>query len=128
MKIDIKKYKDFVEKTKTPFYIYDSQVIKNQYTSLKEKLPNIIDVFFSMKANPNINIVRFLNKLGSGIEIASIGELEAALSMGVDPKRIVFAGPAKSIEGLTLAIEKQIFAINVESINELKKVEKICQA
>lgn len=127
MKIDIKKYKDFVEKTKTPFYIYDSQVIKNQYTSLKEKLPNIIDVFFSMKANPNINIVKFLNKLGSGIEIASIGELKASLAMGVDPKRIVFAGPAKSIEGLTLAIKKQIFAINVESINELQKVEKICK-
>ena len=128
MKIDIKKYKNFIEETKTPFYIYDSQVIKAQYSSLKEKLPNIIDVFFSMKANPNINIVKLLNKLGSGIEIASIGELKAALSMGVDPKRIVFAGPAKSIEGLKLAIEKQIFAINIESINELEKVEKLCKS
>jgi diaminopimelate decarboxylase len=127
MKIDIKKYEEFIKETKTPFYIYDSQVIKNQYNSLKEKLPNIIDVFFSMKANPNINIVRFLNTLGSGIEIASIGELKASLAMGVDPKRIVFAGPAKSIEGLTMAIKKQIFAINVESINELQKVEKICK-
>jgi len=128
MKIDIKAYKDFIEKTKPPFYIYDSQVIKDQYSSLEEKLPSIIDVFFSMKANPNINIVRFLNQLGSGIEIASIGELKAAISMGVDPKRIVFAGPAKSIEGLKLAIEKQIFAINVESINELQKVEKLCKS
>jgi diaminopimelate decarboxylase len=127
MKIDIKEYKEFIEQTKTPFYIYDSQVIEHQYSTLKEKLPNKIDVFFSMKANPNINIVRFLNSLGSGIEIASVGELKAALSMGVDPKRIVFAGPAKSIEGLKLAIEKQIFAINVESINELHKVEKICK-
>lgn len=127
MKIDVNEIKDFTKNTKTPFYIYDSQVIANQYNNLKEKLPDVIDVFFSMKANPNINIVRFLNKLGSGIEIASIGELKAALSMGVDPKRIVFAGPAKSIEGLKLAIEKQIFAINVESINELQQVEKLCK-
>ena len=127
MKIDIKEFEDFVKKTKTPFYIYDCKVIKNQYNSLKNKLPNIIDVFFSMKANPNVNIVSYLNRLGSGIEIASIGELKAALKMGVNPKRIVFAGPAKSIEGLTLAIENQIFAINVESINELLKIEKICK-
>lgn len=127
MKIDIKEIKTFIENTKTPFYIYDSKVIANQYTTLKEKLPDLIDVFFSMKANPNINIIRFLNKLGSGIEIASKGELTAALKMKVDPKRIVFAGPGKSIEGLRLAVENQIYAINVESINELLKIEKICK-
>lgn len=127
MKIDIQAYNTFINETEKPFFIYDSQVIKNQYIQIKNNFPEIIDVFFSMKANPNINIVKFLHDQGAGIEIASKGELLAALQMGVPSHRIVFAGPAKSSEGLKLAIESNIYAINVESINELLKVEALCK-
>jgi diaminopimelate decarboxylase len=127
MKINIQKYKNFIMKTVTPFYLYDGEIIENQYDNLEKNLPKSISIFFSMKANPNINFIKLLYNKGAGIEIASRGELIAALKMGVSPKKIVFAGPAKSISGLKLAIEKRILAINVESIIELTKIEKICK-
>lgn len=127
MNFNIEKYQDFIQQTKKPFYLYDGDIIQQKYQLLAENLPSVVDVFFSMKANPNINFIKLLYNQGAGIEIASKGELIAALRMGVHPSRIVFAGPAKSLEGLELAVEKNILAINVESITELKRVEEICQ-
>lgn len=125
MKINIKNYKEFIKNTKTPFYIYDGNILENQFDLLNDNFPEEVKVFFSMKANPNINFIKILYNKGAGIEIASKGELKAALSMGVKPKRIVFAGPAKSMEGLELAVKEDILAINVESMIELKKIDEI---
>ncbi|MEA1974930.1 MAG: hypothetical protein U9N10_05125, partial [Bacillota bacterium] len=125
MLFPINKYYKFIEETKKPFFLYDGEILEKKYKLIKNNFPEIIDVFFSMKANPNINFIKIFKNIGAGLEIASIGELTVCLKMGISPKRIVFAGPAKSIEGLTMAIENEIYSINIESVEELKRVNEI---
>ncbi len=111
----------------TPFYLYDSRIINARYHALRSALPQEIDIVYSVKANPNISIVRHLYALGCGIEIASDGELLAALEVGVAPEKIVFAGPAKTDSELQLAVAHGIRAVNVESRGELLRLETICE-
>lgn len=111
----------------TPFYIYDAATIRSRAERLQNAMPDNAEVFYAMKANPSLSIVRFLYALGCGIEIASGGELMAALHAGVLPTRIVFGGPGKTDGELEAAVCAGIHAINVESIGELLRLDAICR-
>ncbi len=111
----------------TPFYIYDAATIRERVAALRTAMPENAEVFYAMKANPSLSIVRFLYALGCGIEIASGGELMAALHAGVLPTRIVFGGPGKTDGELEDAIRARILAVNVESIGELLRLDAICR-
>jgi len=114
-------------KLKPPFFIYDASLIKKQFLKLKSSLPKNFSIFYSVKANPNINILKIFKKLGTGAEISSGGELSIVLKVGFLPKEIVFTGPGKTEEDLKYALTKKIRLIVVESRNEIDKIEKIAR-
>jgi len=113
-----------VEKYGTPLYIYDGNIIENSIQNIKNHFPNF-QIYYSIKANPSLGIVSFLNKMGCGAEVASSGEIEIALKSRIDPNNIIFAGPAKTYEELYFAINLGIKSINVESLRELNTIDEI---
>ena len=117
-----------IKETGTPLFIYDGETIKERYNYLRKNLPKQIDIFYAMKANPNIAVVKQLVNLGAGVEVASEGELYACKKIGVNPKDIVFAGPSKTDEDITMAIEMGIYALNAESVGEIKRINEIACA
>ena len=54
---------NIVQKVGTPTFIYDAETIKDRYRYLRDNLPKEIDIFFAMKANPNIAIVKQLTSV-----------------------------------------------------------------
>ncbi len=116
---------DILRTHSTPLYVYDLKIIEKQHQLLKESLPEQINILYSVKANPNINICSTLKGLGTGAEIASSGELYIALQAGFSPDQIVFDGPGKTTKDLEYAIKTGIKTINTESIEELKKIDRI---
>lgn len=108
----------------TPLYVYDLSVVEKKYRMVKEALDGF-DVFYSIKANPNMHIIKLLASLGAGMEIASTGELFLAKKVGVAPSNVVFAGPGKTDTELREAIISGIYTINVESFGELRRLESI---
>lgn len=112
-------------KYETPFYLYDGDGIKNRYKFMKENLPENFEIFFSIKANPNIGLCQILNSEGCGIEVASAGELLLAEESGVPTKNIIFSGPGKTEDELQMAIEKNIASLIVESLQEIELVNLI---
>ena len=124
---------NIVKKNKTPFYLYSSKQIEENYINFSKIFKNVNPLIcFAAKANTNIKIMRVLGKLGSGADVVSGGELLKALRAGIKPNKIVFSGVGKTEEELKLAILKKILLINVESeseailINEIgKKINKI---
>src|SRR3989337_4080808 len=64
-------------------------------------------------------------RAGAGGEVASSGELIVARASGFAPEDIVFAGPAKTDEELQMAVQEGIFAVNVESLNEIDRLAAI---
>ena len=109
----------------TPLFIYDAETIKDRYNYLRDNLPEEVDIFYAMKANPNIAVIKQLVDLGAGVEVASEGELYACGKIGVNPENIVFAGPSKTDEDISVAIDLGIYALNAESLGEIKRINKI---
>ncbi len=110
----------------TPTFVYDSNLIKKSYHLLK----NIMDpldgkIHFAVKSNDNLGIIKYINSLGAGADVVSIGELKRCLKVSVKPKDIIFSGVGKQKDEIEFAINKNIKQLNAESIEELKDIIEI---
>jgi diaminopimelate decarboxylase len=125
--MDDNKIESLARKYQTPLYLFDGDDIENVYQSMKNLLPKQFDIFYSVKANSTLAVCQVLQKNGSGIEVASEGELCLALEAGFNPSDILFSGPGKVYGELEFAIEKNIAAIIVESFRELEIIQEIAK-
>ena len=116
-----------VEKYGEPLYLYDLEVIQAQYKRLRAAIPDQVEVFYSMKANPNLSIVAFLQNLCQGAEVSSLRELYVAQQANFSPERILFVGPSKSAEEIAEAIRAGIFCLAVESQQELELANELAR-
>ena len=116
---------ELAKKYGTPAFIYSSEVIRNNYALYSNQKRADDLICYAVKANSNLNILKMLVDIGSGFDVVSGNELKKCLLAGADKNKIVFSGVAKSEEEITHAIENEILSINIESINEYKRIEKI---
>ena len=116
---------ELAKKYGTPAFIYSSEVIRNNYALYSNQKREGDLICYAVKANSNLNILKMLVDIGSGFDVVSGNELKKCLLAGADKNKIVFSGVAKSEEEITHAIENEILSINIESINEYKRIEKI---
>ena len=116
---------ELAKKYGTPAFIYSSEVIRNNYALYSNQKREDDLICYAVKANSNLNIIKMLVDIGSGFDVVSGNELKKCLLAGADKNKIVFYGVAKSEEDITHAIKNEILSINIESINEYKRIEKI---
>ena len=114
---------NIINNQNTPFYLYSQNEIENTYKYLKNKLGS--EIFYAVKANSNQAILKIIKNCGSGADVVSAGELERSLKAGFNPNKIIFEGVGKSKEDIEYAINKKIHLINIESIDEMKLINKI---
>lgn len=113
------------EKYGTPAFIYDKSVIDQKLNALRRALPTRFSIFYSVKANPNLSILRHFLSRGCGLEIASGGEFQQAIRAGCDPQNVLFAGPGKSQAEIELVLSNGIGEIHLESFVEAHRVAEI---
>jgi diaminopimelate decarboxylase len=118
---------DLVSRYGTPLYVYDVEIMKYKYNVVKKSFQNV-DIFYSLKANPSASIASFFCSLGSGAEIASGGELYLSLQAGFRPENIIFVGPGKTNPELEYAMKNDLYAVVIESLNELRRADNIAGA
>jgi len=114
----------------TPAYVYSQKTIEENWhnfanTFKKQGKPH--KIFYAVKANSNISILRLLATMGAGFDTVSGGEIQRALAAGASPQDLVFSGVGKSAAELRMAINLGIHSINVESQAELLRVQSIAQ-
>ena len=82
-----------------PVYIYDSEKIKTQYRKLEIAFRSVknLSINYAAKALSNVNILKYLNNLGAGLDTVSFQEVELGLKAGFDPKDIIFTPNGVSI-------------------------------
>ncbi len=78
-------------------------------------------VYFGKKANKAACVARACAESGAGIDIASTGELIAALAQGVRGADLMVTGPAKSAELLWLAARHDAL-IAIDALDELDRL------
>jgi diaminopimelate decarboxylase len=113
----------------TPFYLYSAARLHQNYHRLAAAFaPLHPRIYYSVKANTNLSILRLLNEKGSGFDIVSGGELYRTLKAGVPPEGIVFAGVGKTQAELEFAVKSRIGWFNVESIQEAERLNDVAGA
>lgn len=121
-------FKTLAQKYQTPYYVYDFDYIKKQYTELKESFRARKSLIaYAVKANSNLSVIQHLANLEAGADCVSIGEVKRALKVGIPSYKIIFSGVGKSDEEIKEALTLDILLINVESAAELNKVETIAK-
>ena len=108
----------------TPFYAYDRQKISARIALLRRHLPQRILLHYAMKANPMPAVVQHVAGLVDGLDVASSGEMRAALDTGLPPAKISFAGPGKREDELRSAIAAGVM-LNIESVQEMESVAQL---
>jgi diaminopimelate decarboxylase len=103
--------------------VYFRDIFLKQRETLRSILPGGVDLIYSVKANPNPEIIRLFYDGGLNLEVASGGELDAILWAGCSPSRAILVGPAKTDIELRQAIGTEIGALVVESPSELARIE-----
>lgn len=110
----------------TPCYVYSRNEIESRWSAFDSALAdNSHLVCYAVKANSNIAVLNLLARLGSGFDIVSLGELQRVIKAGGDPANVVFSGVGKKVEEMQCALEKGIKCFNVESANELVRLNDV---
>ncbi|HCA85022.1 MAG TPA: diaminopimelate decarboxylase [Streptomyces sp.] len=113
-------------------YLYDGAVAAERARELRAALPAWAEVYYAVKANSFPGIARALAPYVDGFEVASVTELDLAMSVrkpeDSGPARVVAAGPAKSVPVLTALVRAGVEAINAESLLELHRISRIAVA
>ncbi|MCG8315715.1 MAG: diaminopimelate decarboxylase [Pseudomonadales bacterium] len=117
------------ESVGTPCYIYSRAAFEHHWKAFDDafaKHPHL--VCYAVKANSNLAVLNVLAKLGSGFDIVSLGELERVIRAGGDPAKVVFSGVGKQDHEIARALEVGIHCFNVESANELHRINRVAES
>ena len=115
-----------VEKTPTPFYYYDMDVLHATLADISRHTAGFpYHVHYALKANCNPFIVKEIAKYGLGADLVSGGELKAALEAGFKPQDMNFSGVGKTDWEIRMGLSYDIGSFNVESVPELEVINQL---
>lgn len=116
---------DLIQIAKTygdPVYVYDSGKIISQYNRLTNAFKGVkkLKLNYAAKALSNINILRLMQSLGSGLDTVSIQEVELGLLAGFQPDSIIFTPNGVSLEEIEKAAKLGV-RINIDNLSVLEQ-------
>ena len=114
----------------TPLFVFSERRIRRNIERLR-KSASVIDcplkVCYAAKAMSTMGILRAIKDAECDIEVNSGGELWKALQAGFSGSQIIFNGTSKEIWEIELAIKNSIYAIQVNSLYELRLIQQTAE-
>jgi len=108
----------------TPVYVYHAEKIKEQYAKLVSAFSSLDTRFFyACKALTNINILKYINSLGCGIDCSSVNEVKLAVHAGIPKEQILYTSNGISFEEIDEVAQTGAH-INIDSLSNLEKFGK----
>ncbi len=104
----------------TPVYVYSRATLERHAQVFRDGLADVPDklIAFAVKSNPNLAVLKVLQRQGYGADVVSIGEMRRALAAGIAPENVVFSGVGKTRREIAEALEAGIGQFNIESEEE----------
>lgn len=113
----------------TPTYVYSKATLNRHYTIFRNAFgKRLHQICYAVKANSNLSLLQELAALGSGFDIVSKGELQRVLMAGGKASQTVFSGVGKQEEELSFALDNDILCFNIESEDELFRLNALAKA
>jgi diaminopimelate decarboxylase len=116
--------KELLKLTETygcPLYVYDTDIIINQYKKITKSFSKVknVKINYATKALSNINILKVFNTLGSGLDTVSIQEVKLGLLAGFTPKNIIYTPNGVSLQEIE-EVAKMGVQINIDNLSILE--------
>lgn len=112
---------NIAEEFGTPVYVYDAEKILSQYNLLKNSFPGShVKIKYACKALNNLNVLKLLQRAGSGLDVVSIQEAEIGMKAGFKPSEILFTPNCVSFEEIKAGVELGL-TINIDNISILEQ-------
>jgi diaminopimelate decarboxylase len=105
-------------------FVYDLDALKQHVTQVMAALPEGVELYYAIKANSEPQILAALAPLVHGFEISSGGEIDR-LQACPTRKPFIFSGPGKLDSDLRSALQHQVEAIHIESLNEIVRLQRL---
>lgn len=104
----------------TPVYVYSRATLERHAQVFKAALAGLprTHVAFAVKANPNLAVLRVMQREGLGADVVSGGELARALAAGMPAQDVVFSGVGKQAHEMVQGLQAGIGQFNLESEEE----------
>jgi diaminopimelate decarboxylase len=106
----------------TPLVVYCEEMLRRLAGSYRAAAAGG-DVLYSVKAFPNVEVVRVLAGEGLGAEVSTLGELAFARRAGIEGAQMVFDGNNKADEELEAAAEAGALVV-VDALDDVERVAR----
>ena len=121
MKTDvIKKYAESYDS----FYLYDEEVIAESIAELQRSYPHAT-FLYSVKCNPNKDVLHAIFSRGFGADAASAGEVKKAVEAGLTKDRIYYSAPGKTLKDIKNTMDEAILI--ADSLREVARIQKAAE-
>jgi ornithine decarboxylase len=108
----------------TPIYVVSRGQIVENYRRLDACLP-AVTLFYAVKANPHPGILTTLAAIGAGFDVASLGEIEAALEAGADAREdLIFADTVKDPRHIAHATGVGLDDFTFDNASEITQIAR----
>ena len=119
---------DIARQYGTPVYVYSESALSQAFDAYLDAFSELKPLIcYAVKANSNLSILHHFVARGAGFDIVSGGELARVLAAGASADKVVFSGVGKTDQEMVAALNAGIHCFNVESINELFKLNAVAQ-
>lgn len=117
------RFRKISEGFETPNIFVNLDKIAGYYKQLTTTFP-YGNVYYAVKANPGIPVIRLLNSMGSNFDIASRYELDRVLAQGVSPEKLSYGNTIKKAADVAYFYEKGVRMFATDSKEDLKNIGK----
>ena len=107
----------------TPLIAVDLDIVRGQYLALAQLFPQAA-IFYAVKANPASAVIAALAPLGANLDLASEGEIDRCLDLGIAADRLSFGNTIKRESEIARARERGVNLFAFDSAAELEKVAR----
>ena len=105
----------------TPLYVYHAEKIKEQYNKLEKAFSNCeARFFYACKALTNINILKYIQQLGAGLDCVSIYEVRLGIKAGFKPGNILYTPNCVDFNEIVEAKDLGV-NLNIDNISILEQ-------
>ena len=115
------RFMEFSQNLETPCIVINLRGIKSNYLKMRDSFP-YAQIYYAVKANPDVAIISMLNELGANFDLASRYELDLVMSLGVSPDRMSYGNTIKKARDVAYFYEKGVRMFATDSEGDLKNI------
>jgi diaminopimelate decarboxylase len=110
----------------TPLWVISRKTLEDNFGRLlsvfRQRYPRC-EIAYSVKANNTMSVIHILHRCGAKIDASAEHEFQLALHCGIPPSDIILNGNGKSDVALRTAAEIGVREVNVDSLDEVRRLD-----